>query len=101
MGLSYRKALRVARKDEDARLSRQKSDPVIKGFFGRDAEVERCLKEARWNAANVNSKTVATDVARATMGAPSPRPFGRRVENPHSRPTRPCRRYRAQVKFDL
>ena len=100
-GLSYRKALRVAREDEDARLRRQKSDPVIKGFFGRDAEVERCLKEARWNAVNVNSKTVATDVARATMGTPSPRPFGRRVENPHSRPTRPCRRYRVQVKFDL
>ena len=97
-GLSSRKAHRIARKDEDARLRRPESDPVIKGFFGRDAELERSLKEARWNAANVNNKTVATDVARAFIGIPSSDYFGRRVENPHSRPTRPSRR---QVKFDL
>ena len=100
-GLSYHKAHRIARKDEDARLRRPESDPVIKGFFGRDAEVERSLKEARWNAVNANNKTVATDVARTFIGIPSSDYFGRRVENPHSRPARPSRRARAQVKFDL
>ena len=78
-GISKAKAQRMAREMENARLCRPLTDPVIKGYFGRIDDVERRLKEAQFNARNVNNKTTPT------------------IDNPFSRPNR--RRARALVKF--
>ncbi len=79
-GLSEAQATRLAREVENSRLCRPVTDPIIKGYFGRPDEVERRLKEARFNANYANNKTTPT------------------IVNPFSRPVR--RRTRAQVKFN-
>ena len=78
-GISRAQAQRMAKEIETARLCRPLTDPVLKGYFGRLDDVERRLKEARFNARNVNKKTTPT------------------IDNPFSRPNR--RRARALVKF--
>ena len=78
-GISKAKAQRMAKEIENARLCRPLTDPVIKGYFGRLDDIERRLKEAHFNARNVNNKTTPT------------------IDNPFSRPNR--RRARALIKF--
>ena len=78
-GISEAQARRMAKETENARLCRPLTDPIIKGYFGRLDDVERRLKEAHFNARNINNKTTPT------------------IDNPFSRPNR--RRARALVKF--
>jgi len=80
-GVSKAKATRMAREFENARLRRSPTDPIIKGYFGSLDDVERRIKEAEFNAHNVNNKKT------------------RPIVNPYA--PRKFARSRVQVKFNL
>ena len=97
-GLSRAKAIRLARQAETSRLRRPESDDTIKGYFGRDDEVERRIKEATWNSINANNLTPPGAKVERVAGTSFFRPISRRAENPFAKT---CPRSRTQVKFNL